>query len=107
MKYFVGLPFPEHTSESFNQETSTTLIVLDTTSAINTEASSSTGESVLLGAVIGGIIACLALLLLVVASIIGGYCLYHSGHKKSRKYNVTQEMGMSLKNSKKLKLWLY
>lgn len=106
MKYFAPLPFPEHTSESFNQEKSTTLIVLDTTStsAINTEASTSTGESVLLGAVVGGIVACLALLLLVVASIIGGYCLYRSGHKKSTKYNVTQEMGMSFKNSKKLKL---
>ena len=104
MKYFAPLPFPEHTSESFNQEKSTTLIVLDTTSAINTEASTPTGESVLLGAVVGGIVACLALLLLVVASIIGGYCLYRSGHKKNTKYNVTQEMGMSFKNSKKLKL---
>lgn len=41
---------------------------------------------------IGGIVASIFLLLLLILSAIGGYFLYHSLHKKARKYNLKQRL---------------
>ena len=93
----------EQTSGTFNQETTAPI----TTAAMNTESNSFSGASTLSGAAIGGIVACLALLLILFTSIIGGYCLYRSVHKKSGKYSPKeskQEIGMTLtfKNGRNL-----
>ena len=93
-----------------NQETTTgsTSEFLDTTTAaLTTVAGTSMGASDLSGAVVGGIVAaCLTVLLLVMASSIGGCFLYHILHKKNLyalKDNGYQEsIGMSFKNGWKI-----
>lgn len=45
-------------------------------------------------AVIGGIIAAVFLPLLLILSVIGGYCLYHFLNKKVRKYNLKQTVSL-------------
>lgn len=64
------------------------------------------GASELSGAAIGGMVACLTVLLLLIVSSIGGYFLYHSLHKKS-KYSLSinnPDIGMSFKNGEKITL---
>ena len=72
---------------------------------MNTGTGFSMGAPVLSGAAVGGIVGSFALLLLVIVSVMFGYCFYRSLHKKSGKHTCTltesnQEFGMSFKNGR-------